>query len=42
MNIWEKFDKQVDIECLKKDAEEAANNSDFKEVPHGTDRKSVV
>ena len=36
-NIWEKFDKQVDVEGLKKDAEEAANNnSDFKEVPHGT------
>ncbi|MCR1933553.1 DUF669 domain-containing protein [Clostridium tepidum] len=36
-NIWEKFDKNIDVEGLKKDAEEAANNnSDFKEVPHGT------
>lgn len=35
-NIWEKFDKNIDIEGLKKDAEEAKNNGgDFKEVPHG-------
>ncbi|WP_050607243.1 DUF669 domain-containing protein [Clostridium niameyense] len=35
-NIWEKFDKNIDVEGLKKDVEEAANNNnDFKEVPHG-------
>ncbi|KHO39098.1 hypothetical protein OR62_07865 [Clostridium tetani] len=35
-NIWEKFDKNIDVEGLKADAKEAANNnSDFKEVPHG-------
>lgn len=35
-NIWEKFDKNIDVEGLKKDAQDAANNnSDFKEVPHG-------
>lgn len=36
MNIWEKFDKAIDTEGLKKDVVEAANgNSDFKEVPVG-------
>lgn len=36
-NIWEKFDKNIDVEGLKKDAEEAKNNGgDFKEVEHGT------
>ncbi|MBM7869329.1 hypothetical protein JOC70_000798 [Clostridium pascui] len=36
-NIWEKFDKNIDVEGLKKDAAEAATNGggDFKEVPHG-------
>ena len=35
-NIWEKFDKNIDVEGLKKDAQDASkNNSDFKEVPHG-------
>ena len=35
-NIWEKFDKNIDVEGLKKDAEEAKNNGgDFREVPHG-------
>ncbi len=35
-NIWDKFDKNIDVEGLKADAKEAAaNNSDFKEVPHG-------
>lgn len=35
-NIWNKFDKNIDVEGLKKDAEEASQgNSDFKEVPHG-------
>lgn len=32
---FSKFDKQVDLEGLKKDIEDSANN-DFKEVPHGT------
>lgn len=31
---FSKFDKQVDLEGLKKDIENSANN-DFKEVPHG-------
>ena len=36
-NIWDEFDKNVDVEGLKKDAEEAAQNGgDFKEVPVGT------
>ena len=35
-NIWEKFDNNVDVEGLKKDAKEAAENKiDFKEVPEG-------
>lgn len=32
---FSKFDKQVDLEGLKKDIEDSSNN-DFKEVPHGT------
>ena len=37
-NIWEEFDKVVDVEGLKKDAKEAAENNggNFKEVPPGT------
>lgn len=36
-NIFEKFDKQVDLEGLKKDIEEAEKNSGkHKDVPHGT------
>lgn len=31
---FSKFDKQVDLEGLKKDIEDSANN-DFKEAPHG-------
>lgn len=35
-NIFEKFNSMIDVEGLKKDVEEAANNSgDFVEVPHG-------
>ena len=35
-NIFEKFNNMIDVEGLKKDVEEAANNSgDFVEVPHG-------
>lgn len=32
---FSKFDKQVDLEGLKKDIEDSANN-DFKTVPHGS------
>ncbi|MDF2883837.1 MAG: hypothetical protein K0R54_4401 [Clostridiaceae bacterium] len=36
MNLWEKFDKAIDTEGLKKDVEAAAEgNMDFKEVPVG-------
>jgi hypothetical protein len=35
-NIWEKFDKAIDVEGLQKDVQEAAENGkSFKEVPHG-------
>lgn len=35
-NIFDKFDKMVDVEGLKKDAQDAANNTmEFKEVPEG-------
>ena len=37
-NIWEEFDNVVDVEGLKKDAKEAAENGGgkYKEVPSGT------
>ena len=35
-NIWEKFDKAIDVEGLQKDIQEAAENgANFREVPHG-------
>jgi hypothetical protein len=35
-NIWEKFDKTIDVEGLQKDILEAAKNgTNFREVPHG-------
>ena len=34
-NIWDEFDKVVDVEGLKKDAKEAAENGGFEEVPFG-------
>lgn len=35
-NIWEKFDKAIDIEGLQKDIQEVAENgANFREVPHG-------
>lgn len=35
-NIWEKFDKVIDVEGLQKDVQEAAGNgANFREVPHG-------
>ena len=34
--IWDEFDEKVDVEGLKADVKEAAENGgDFKEVPHG-------
>lgn len=34
--IWDEFDEKIDVEGLKADAKEAAENGgDFKEVPHG-------
>lgn len=37
-NIWDKFDKEIDVKGLQADVKEAATNGggDFKEVPHGT------
>lgn len=36
MNLWEKFDKAIDVEGLKKDVESAKDgNMEFKEVPVG-------
>lgn len=35
-NIWEQFDKAIDVEGLQADIKEAAENGlTFKEVPHG-------
>lgn len=35
-NIWEKFDKVIDVEGLQKDVQEASKNgTNFREVPHG-------
>ena len=35
-NIWEKFDKVIDVESLQKDVQEAAENgANFREVPRG-------
>ena len=38
VNIWDKFDREIDTEGLAKDVEEAAANGggNFKEVPHDT------
>ena len=42
-NIFEKFNRMIDVEGLKKDVEEVANNSgDFVEVPHGDYEVKVV
>ena len=42
-NIFEKLNSMIDVEGLKKDVEEAANNSgDFVEVPHGDYEVKVV
>ncbi len=36
-NIWEKFDKTVDVKGLKKDARDVAENKiEYKDVPEGT------
>lgn len=36
-NVWEKFDKTIDVEGLKKDAAESASNDggDYKDIPAG-------
>lgn len=35
-NLWDKFDKSVDVEGLAADVKEAAENgANFREVPHG-------
>lgn len=35
-NVWDKFDKAIDVDGLQKDVQEAAENGlSFKEVPHG-------
>ena len=35
-NIWEKFDREIDVEGLQKDVQEAAENgANYREVPHG-------
>lgn len=36
-NIWDEFDNVIDVEGLKKDTQEAAENGgNYKEVPEGT------
>ena len=43
MNIWEKFDKSIDTEGLKKDVVEASTgNSEFKEIPVGKYEVKIV
>ena len=42
-NIWEKFDKTIDVEGLKVDVEAAKDgNSDFKEVPEGKYEAKII
>ena len=39
MNVWDKFDSEIDIEGLKADVADAAangGNGNYKEVPHGS------
>lgn len=37
MEIWEKFDKEIDTKGLKEDIKEAKENGgEYKKVPHGT------
>jgi len=41
-NVWEKFDKAIDTEGLRKDVEEASQGqAAFKEVPHGKYEVSI-
>lgn len=37
-NVWDKFDKAIDVDGLAKDVQEAAANGagNYKEVPHGS------
>lgn len=43
-NIWDKFDKAINLEGLKKDAEESAKNGggNYKEVPAGSYEVSIT
>lgn len=42
-DIWEKFDKSIDTDGLRKDVEEAAEGGgEFKEVPHGVYEVALV
>lgn len=35
-NVWDKFDKEIDVNGLAEDVKEAAENgANYKEVPHG-------
>lgn len=34
MNLWDKFDKQIDVNGLKEDEQNSSSGS-FREVPHG-------
>lgn len=41
-NIWDKFDKAIDTESLKKDVADAKENGgSFREVPHGVYEVSI-
>lgn len=42
MGIWDKFDKEIDVEGLAKDVQEAAENSgNYREVPFDTYEVSI-
>lgn len=43
-NVWEKFDKAIDLEGLKNDAAEAASNGggEYKDVPAGNYEVSIT
>jgi hypothetical protein len=41
-NIWDKFDKEINVEGLAADVKDAAENgASFKEVPHGSYEVSI-
>lgn len=42
VNIWDKFDKEIDTDGLAADVKDAAENgSSFKDVPHGSYEVSI-